>query len=99
MSVKRLCESSRSPIFMDFVQQFAGVMLVFALLGALVWFAKGRSFALPVRSARPRRMAILERLAISPHHSLHLINVDGQTFLLGVSPNGCQILQDMKDQK
>ena len=41
ISVKRLCESSRPPIFMDFVQQFAGVILVFALLGALVWFAQG----------------------------------------------------------
>jgi flagellar biogenesis protein FliO len=84
---------------MEFVQQIAGVILVFALLGVLVWYAKGRSFALPIRSTRPRRMEILERLVLSPQHSLHLINVDGRTILIGVSPGSCQMLNDLKDGK
>jgi flagellar biogenesis protein FliO len=84
---------------MDFVQQLAGVILVFALLGILVWFAKGRSFVLPIRSTRPRRMEILERLVLSPQHSLHLINVDGRTILIGVSPGSCHKLDDLKDGK
>jgi flagellar biosynthetic protein FliO len=84
---------------MDFVQQLAGVVLVFALLGVLVWYAKGRSFALPIRFTRPRRMEILERLALSPQHSLHLINVDGRTILIGVSPGSCQLLDELKDGK
>ena len=84
---------------MEFVQQIAGVILVFGLLGVLVWFAKGRSFTLPVRSSRPRRMEILERLVLSPQHSVHLINVDGRTILIGVSPGSCQKLDDLKDQK
>ena len=84
---------------MEFVQQLAGVMLVFGLLGALVWFAKGRGFALPVRSSRPRRMEILERLVLSQQHSLHLINIDGRTILIGVSPGSCQMLDDLKDGK
>jgi flagellar biogenesis protein FliO len=84
---------------MDFAQQFAGVVLVFTLLGALAWFAKGRGLTFPVRPSRPRRMEVLQRLTLSPHHSLHLITVDGRTFLVGVSPNGCQLLENVKEQQ
>jgi flagellar biosynthetic protein FliO len=81
---------------MDLVQQLAGVVLVLALLGALALFGKRRGFR---SSSRPRRMEILERLPLSPQHSLHLVNIDGETVLVGVSPHGCQLLQGARERQ
>jgi flagellar biogenesis protein FliO len=100
--VRRLFELSRPPIFMDLAQQVIVVLLVLALLGALVKLARIRGwaqFALPSRSSAPRRMAVLERLNLTPSHSLHLVSVDGQTFLVGVSSSGCQLLEKKDGEK
>lgn len=81
---------------MDLAQQVIVVVIVLALLGALVKLARIRGWAqfpLPSRSSGPRRMAVLERLSLTPNHSLHLVTVDGRTFLVGVSPSGCQLLE------
>lgn len=82
---------------MDLFQQLAGVLIVLGALGAVVLIGKQRGFigfALPVRSGgRPKRMLVLERLVLTPHHSLHLVTVDGRTVLVGVSPGGCQLLE------
>jgi flagellar biosynthetic protein FliO len=75
---------------MDLLQQLAGVVLVLALLGALALFGRRRGFP---RSSQSRRMEVLERLTLSPNHSLHLVNVDGRTMLVGISPSGCQLLE------
>lgn len=82
---------------MDFLQQAAGVLIVLAALGALALAAKQRgnlAFAMPSRcGGRPKRMHVLERLPLTPQHSLHLVTVDGRTVLVGVSPGGCQLLE------
>ena len=39
-----------------------------------------------------RRMQTVECLALSPQHSLHLVNVDGRALLIAVSPGGCSVL-------
>jgi flagellar biogenesis protein FliO len=82
---------------MDFVQQFVVVILVLAILGALVLVARNRgiaNFPLPNRQSRPRRMEAIERLALTPNHSLHLVIVDGRKILVGVSPSSCQLLEE-----
>jgi flagellar biosynthetic protein FliO len=75
---------------MDLLQQLAGVVLVLAVLGVLALLGRRRGFS---RSSRPRRMEVLERLTLSPNHSLHLVTVDGRTMLVGISPSGCQLLE------
>lgn len=81
---------------MDLAQQFAAVITVLALLGAVVFVARKRGFAVnfPNRPSRPRRMESIERLALTPNHSLHLVTVDSKTFLVAVSPGGCQLLEE-----
>lgn len=81
---------------MDFAQQIAFAVLVLAALAALTKVARVRGFArlnLPGRSPRTARMAVLERISLTPNHSLHLVAVDGETVLVGVSPGGCQLLE------
>ncbi|HYP09260.1 MAG TPA: flagellar biosynthetic protein FliO [Bryobacteraceae bacterium] len=82
---------------MDLFQQAAGVLIVLGALAAVLVIGKHRGlvmFGMPSRSAgRPRRMQVLERLPLTPQHSLHLVTVDGRTVLVGVSPGGCQLLE------
>ncbi len=39
--------------------------------------------------SRPKEIRVIERVALSPQHSLHLVNVRDDVFLIGVSPSGC----------
>ena len=81
---------------MDLAQQIAFVVIVLAALAALLKIARDRGLArfnLPGRPSPTRRMAVLERLSLTPNHSLHLVTVDDRTVLVSVSPGGCQILE------
>ena len=82
------------------VEQLGPVLLVFALLAATLWWLKKRGFAnvaLPgargLRS-KTRRLESIERLALTPQNSLHLVRANGRTLLIGVAPNGCSVLAD-----
>lgn len=71
------------------------VLAVFALLGAVLWLLRARGLAswrLPQRSSGPRRLRVVERIALTPQHSLHLVQFDGRTLVIGVSPAGCHLL-------
>jgi len=45
--------------------------------------------------ARSKSLHSLERLALSPQHSLHLIDVNGRQLLVAVHPQGCTLLGDI----
>jgi flagellar biogenesis protein FliO len=81
---------------MDFSQQIIIAVVVLGLLGALVRIARDRGlaqFSFSKGPAKPRRMEVLERLTLTPNHSLHLVTVDKLTVLVSVSPSGCQLLE------
>jgi len=81
---------------MEAIQQAAAVLIVLGLLGvALFWLRnKGlvRFGANGIGRAGNRRMQSLERLQLTPHHSLHRINVGGRVLLIAVSPGGCSVV-------
>jgi flagellar biogenesis protein FliO len=81
----------------DLFRQLLGVGFVFALLGAalLVLRRKGAVAFIPrpKRSGESRELQIVERLALTPQHSLHLVRVKGREILVAVSPSGCSILE------
>ncbi len=72
------------------------VALVAALLaGTLLWlrrkgFAGAAGRLLGVR--RPRQLEMLDRLSLTPQHSLHLVRLGNRTLLLGRSPSGLALL-------
>ena len=43
--------------------------------------------------SRLRNLELVERLALSPQHSLHLVRMADRLLLLSVSPAGCSLLQ------
>ncbi len=78
---------------MDELRQAAAILLVFGLLALAMWALRRRGL-LPVSGARRsgRRMQAVERIALSPRHSLHLVRVGDRTLLIGVHPGGCSLL-------
>src|SRR5258708_35512356 len=85
---------------MELAEQIAMVLVVFALLGGLLWLLKKRGMAaLPLgfgtvrrRGAATRRMEILERVPLTPQHAIHLVRVAGKAVLIGTAPSPCTIL-------
>jgi flagellar biogenesis protein FliO len=49
-------------------------------------------FQLPGRA--PRRMQVVERLPLTPQHSLHLVRIDGRLLVVASGPGGCSVLEE-----
>ena len=75
-------------------QQILAICLVLGLLLATLALLRRKGLAqfpaaLRSSSARPREMQVIERIALGPQHSLHLVHVRDSVFLIGVGPSGC----------
>jgi flagellar biogenesis protein FliO len=81
---------------MDFGRQYLGVAVVLGLLGAALWWLRRRGYAavMPGRRAG-RKMETIERLPLSPQHTLHLVRIGGTALLVACSPAGCVLLQSV----
>jgi len=81
---------------MELFEQIAMVLVVFALLGGLLWFAKRRGMAsLPLgrrRAGDARLLEVLDRVPLTPQHSLHLVRVSGRVVLIATAPSACSLL-------
>ncbi len=86
---------------MDTIQPFAAVVLVLVLLAGTLLLLRKRGaagFRLPgfatgnVQGRDPRRLEVLERLALDPQHSLHLVRVGGRSVVIATTPSSCQLL-------
>jgi flagellar biogenesis protein FliO len=75
----------------DLIRQVLAVLLVFGLLGAAVW--KLRGGAIPGRAAGSRLVST-GRLALTPHHAIHLLRIDGRELVVATHPQGCSVLSD-----
>ena len=82
---------------MDAVQPIFAVLFVLGLLGGTLYWLRGKGVAkFAVKGlgrTAGRQIQAIERLALSPQHSLHLVSVCGRTLLIGVSPSGCTVLE------
>jgi flagellar biogenesis protein FliO len=81
---------------MDYVRQMAAVGGVLLLLGGLLWWLRRSGLAVPGRVRSPRRLEVLERLSLGPHHSLHLVRMDDAAWLVACSPSGCSLSEAAK---
>jgi flagellar biogenesis protein FliO len=83
------------------LRQFLSILLVFALLGGALWVLRRASsgrFSLTPRSLTGVRSAkvlsSVERLILTPNHTLHVIHVRGREVVIATHPQGCDILID-----
>ncbi len=79
----------------QFGQLFA-VVGVLMLLGGSLFFLRRKGLARfglkAAGAASGRQLQSVERLPLTPQHSLHLIRVYGRVVLIAVSPGGCSVL-------
>lgn len=80
---------------MEMIPQFVAIVGVLGALFLAVWALKRKGWA---RISRPassldRRLEVVDRLVLTPHHSLHLVRMADRTLLIGLSPNGCNLLE------
>lgn len=82
---------------MEAIQQTLVVVFVLGLLGVTLYWLRSKGMAQfnvkGVGRAGSRRMQTIERLPLTPQHSLHLVNVAGRVLLIAVSPGGCSLLE------
>ena len=76
----------------DPMPALAGVL---AVLAAALWWLrkKGAAGFQPHARRTPRRLASIERLALSPHHTLHLVRLDDRAILVAQSPSGLAFVE------
>lgn len=83
---------------MEIARQVSAVMLVFALLGAALWaLRRGGRLRFPTGlrpASRGRSLESLERLALTPQHSLHLVKIGGREVVVATYPQGCALLTE-----
>jgi flagellar biogenesis protein FliO len=81
---------------MELVEQLLAAATVFTLLAGLLWWLRRRGiaqFTVGLASARARRrLELIERLPLTPQHSLHLVRVGSRAILIGRSPSGLTLL-------
>jgi len=77
---------------MELTQQIAMILVVFSLLGGLLWVLRRRG-SLRLSSRRSTgRLEVLERVPLTPHHALHLVQIAGKVVLIGTAPSACTLL-------
>lgn len=87
---------------METVQQICAVLLVLGLLAGSLYWLRSRGMAQFAGAALgrggKRRMRAVERLVLTPQHSLHLVDVGGRVLLIAVGPGGCSVLEGNWDE-
>jgi flagellar biogenesis protein FliO len=88
----------------EIARQISAVTFVFALLGAAIWslrrggsvWGPGSSLRLgrTIGSSRARALESIERLALTPQHSLHLVRIGGREVVVATFPQGCALLTE-----
>jgi flagellar biosynthetic protein FliO len=81
---------------MEGFRQISGVIAVFVLLAAALWWLRRRGLAQVSGFAQRRKtrvLRIVDRVSLAPAHSLHLVRMADRAILVTVSPNGCQVLE------
>lgn len=87
---------------MDVLRQVFSILLVFSLLGAVLWVLRrggNISFqglawkrALGYQTGNTRSMIAVERLVLTPQHTLHLVCIHGREVLVATHPQGCSVV-------
>jgi len=82
---------------MEVFQQFVIVLIVLGLLCGALWALKRKGWARTGLRRRREdghpRLEVIDRLPLTQHHSLHLVRLADRTLLIGLSPNGCNLLE------
>ena len=89
---------------MDVLRQVFSVLLVFSLLGAALWALRrgGRvsfsGFARKRTLGNTRSMVAVERLSLTPQHTLHMVRLNGRELVVATHPQGCSLVTEIAER-
>jgi hypothetical protein len=94
---------------MDVLRQVLSVLLVFSLLGAVLWMLRRggrislqgftlRSLARKRALGNSKSIVAVERLALTPQHTLHIVRINGREVLVATHPQGCSVVTIATEQ-
>ena len=94
---------------MSLARDLASIVFVLAFLFAALWMLRRSGSGLLGAAARgsllkdrlknplknsPRQLEKLERITLTPQHTLHLVRFVGREFLVSTHPHGCSVLAE-----
>jgi len=83
------------------IQQAVIVMGVLAAFGIALYVLRNRGMVTfgvkGLRTSESRKLQAIERLPLTAQHSLHLVKVSGRVMLIAVSPGGCALLDNGRE--
>ena len=81
---------------MEMTESMPALAGVLAVLAAALWWLRKKGVVRfrPHAHRVPRRLQSIERLALSPHHALHLVRLDDRAILVAQSPSGLVLLEN-----
>jgi len=79
------------------LQPLLVIIVCVGLAVAFFWLRKkGFVQAAATLQRRSSTMRVIERVHLTPQHSLHLVNLGNRTILVAASPSNCQILESSR---
>jgi flagellar biogenesis protein FliO len=79
---------------MDWLRQIAAIALVFGLLAAALLWLRSHGMA-GWKATASRKITLVDRLRLTPQHSVHIVRVGKRNFLIAVHANGCTLLDSL----
>jgi flagellar biogenesis protein FliO len=84
------------------IEQVLAAFFVLALLVATLWFLRQKGIArLNYSISKPfsglRQMKVVDRVVLTPQHSLYLVQLRDRQIVVGVSPSGCNRVAAFRD--
>ena len=76
---------------MEALSSIGAIVLVFTLLGGLVWVSKKQG-TWTLRTMPGRRIVVEEQVRIHPQWSICVLTIDGEIYYVGVSPAALHVL-------
>jgi flagellar biogenesis protein FliO len=69
-------------------------------MAALLWYLRKHGLAARASARRAsRNLETLERLALAPQHTLHLVRAGEHFLVIGCSPAGCAVLEKLPGER
>ena len=81
---------------MEIARQILALAFVLALLGVARWaLRRGTGPFHALRGGKPSRRTLesVERIVLTPQHSLHVVRSGGEEWILATHPQGCSVIQ------
>ena len=80
---------------MEIARQLLAVTLVLALLATARWtLRRGAGPFSVLRKSKPSRRTLeaVERIVLTPQHSLHVVRSGAEEWILATHPQGCKVI-------